>query len=169
MHFSAHGGRVGSAPCSPGGGSGSGGSRILSPSLATATYEASGSRVRVTVTGELDLDSQQSLRSGLFEALADSVTGLDLDLSRVDFCDCAGLSILLELRQRALNQSKTVVIQATSPAMDLLLTLLQARELFQPQSPRSIQMPRPAPAPGPARWQRQRHRAPCEPEGNPRD
>jgi anti-anti-sigma factor len=161
MHVSARGGRPVTAPCSPSRGSGGGESRILSPSLATATYAASGSRVCVTLRGELDLDSQRSLRSGLFEALADSATGLDLDLSRLDFCDCAGLGVLLELRRRALSQSKTVVIRATSPAVDLLLTLLQARELFIPPHPHSAEPPHPAPATGPAQRRHRCHRAPC--------
>ena len=129
MHASALGGQPFTAPRSPGGG---GEGRGLPPCLATATYEADGSRVRVTVRGELDLDSQRTLRSGLLKALADSATGLDVDLSGLGFCDCAGFSVLLELRKRALSQNKTVVIRATSPATDRLLSLLRARELFIP-------------------------------------
>ncbi|MEU7426358.1 STAS domain-containing protein [Streptomyces sp. NPDC040750] len=151
MQASAHGRRLIAAPCSPGRGSGADESRLLPSSLATATYEADGGRVRVTVRGELDLESHRSLRAGMLEALSDSVHGLDLDLSGLDFCDCAGLSILMDLRRRALGQNKTVVIRGASPAVDLLLTILRARELFTPPPPLSAALPHPAPALSPAR------------------
>jgi anti-anti-sigma factor len=86
----------------------------------------------VTVLGELDLDSARSLWPDLFRALADSTTGLDLDLGGVDFCDCAGLNLLLDLRRRALSQSKTLTVDTISPSVARLLTLLGADELFPP-------------------------------------
>ncbi|MEU4038446.1 STAS domain-containing protein [Streptomyces collinus] len=89
-------------------------------------------RVRVTLRGELDLVSGSQLRGRLSEALAASPSGLDLHLSGLSFCDCAGLSVLMELRRRALSEGKAVVIQDTSPAIDRLLELIGAQDLFSP-------------------------------------
>ncbi|WUC39751.1 STAS domain-containing protein [Streptomyces sp. NBC_00557] len=103
------------------------------------------------MVGELDLDSGNCLRHDLHKALAMSDRGLDLDLSELDFCDCAGLGVLLELRRRALSQGKTVALGARSPIVDRLLTLLGAQELFPPPdpSPTEPQHPDPATAPSP--------------------
>ena len=102
------------------------------------------------ILGELDLDSGTQLRSDLLGALAASGDGLELDLGRLDFCDCAGLGVLMELRQRAEKQSKTVTIRACSPAVDRLLTLIGARGLFAPPDPQSPGRPHPAPTTIPA-------------------
>ncbi|MGW4569508.1 STAS domain-containing protein [Streptomyces sp. NPDC004561] len=126
---------------------------LLTGQIATP-YASSDDRVHVTVRGELDLVSGNQLRDQLSEALAASSGGLDLDLSGLSFCDCAGLSVLLELRQRALSRGKTVVIQDTSPAIDRLLHLVGAQDLFSPPQPRCTE-PRqftqaiaPSPKPG---------------------
>jgi len=100
------------------------------PGLVVVTYASSGCRTRVTVRGELDLNAGRHLHCQLHTALADSACGLDLDLSRLGFCDCAGLSVLLDLREHALGQGKTITIRAVGPAVDRLLDLVGARELF---------------------------------------
>ncbi|MFE9495964.1 STAS domain-containing protein [Streptomyces collinus] len=107
----------------------------LPPGRTATTYTTSGDRVRVTVRGELDLVTGNRLQGPLGEALAASADGLDLDLSELAFCDCAGLTVLLELRLRALSRGKTVVIQRSSPAVDRLLRLLGAQDLFSPPQP----------------------------------
>ncbi|CAM5291221.1 STAS domain-containing protein [Streptomyces pilosus] len=90
-----------------------------------------GDRVRVTVRGELDFEAQH-LRYELHEALRSSGTGVDLDLSGVSFCDCSGLSVLLDARQRALGLGRTVTLRASSPAVERLLGLIGAQDLFAP-------------------------------------
>ncbi|MEU4034202.1 STAS domain-containing protein [Streptomyces collinus] len=107
----------------------------LPPGQTITSYATSGDRVRVTVRGELDLVSGDRLRNPLGEALATSTGGLDLDLSGLTFCDCAGLTVLLELRRRALSGGKTITIQHTSPTVDRLLRLLGAQDLFTPARP----------------------------------
>ncbi|MFF0835406.1 MULTISPECIES: STAS domain-containing protein [unclassified Streptomyces] len=114
------------------------------PGGVVVTSAASGCRTRVAVRGELDLNAGRHLRHRLHTALADSACGLDLDLSRLGFCDCAGLSVLLDLRQQALRQGKTVTIGALGPAVERLLELVGARGLFD--APHVCR--RPAPRPG---------------------
>lgn len=91
-----------------------------------------GDRVTVKVRGELDLDSSEQFRGVLREALSRSVRGIDLDLADVSFCDCSALNVLLTLRHRALEQSKTVAIDSTGTAVDRLLTLSGTHMLFAP-------------------------------------
>lgn len=100
-----------------------------SPFLKVATYPASGWTV-VVVAGELDIDTEQALRHGLREALAQSVHGLDLDFAGVDFCDCSGLNVLLHIRRLALAEAKTVRIQTAGLAVEHLLALTRTWPLF---------------------------------------
>ncbi|MEU0335154.1 STAS domain-containing protein [Streptomyces sp. NPDC006193] len=115
----------------------------------SVSWAPDGSRVRVRVRGDLDLDSGRRLRQGLDEALAHATGGLDLDLSGVGFCDCAGLNVLLELRHRALGQGKTLVVRAGAPAVDRLLRLVGADELFASPQEQETRSPRPVAAASP--------------------
>ncbi|MEU6553414.1 STAS domain-containing protein [Streptomyces sp. NPDC046915] len=107
------------------------------PCRATLAVVRDGTRMGVVVRGELDFDADRWLRHDLDDALRRSVDGITLDLSAVDFCDCAGLGILLTLRKRALQQGKTVTIRAGSPTVERLLDLTGAGELFEPPGPLS--------------------------------
>ncbi|MFF0836735.1 MULTISPECIES: STAS domain-containing protein [unclassified Streptomyces] len=64
--------------------------------------------------------------------------------SGLGFWDCAGLSVLLELRHRALSQGKTVTIRVASPEVERLLE--GAQELFSPPLSQSAKRWRAAPA-----------------------
>ncbi|MFE1290244.1 STAS domain-containing protein [Streptomyces sp. NPDC058751] len=100
------------------------------------SFAPAGDPVLVAVHGELDLVSGGRVRDRLREALAASSGGLELDLSGLGFCDCAGLNVLMELRHQAVIQGKTVTIQDSSPAIDRLLDLVGAQELFSAPRPR---------------------------------
>ncbi|MFI8193580.1 STAS domain-containing protein [Streptomyces sp. NPDC085946] len=91
-----------------------------------------GDRTRVSVRGELDWGTARRLRGKLADAVARSGSGVDLDLSGVGFCDCSGLNLLLDLRQDALRQGKTVTVHAAAPAVVRLLDLSGAAPLFAP-------------------------------------
>ncbi|MEV7992026.1 ANTAR domain-containing protein [Streptomyces sp. NPDC086077] len=80
-------------------------------------------RSAVTVRGELDLHAADDLRGALRDALKSAAKGIDLDLRGVTFCDCSALNVLLALREQALAEEKTVMIQALSPVAERLLTL----------------------------------------------
>ncbi|MET9009959.1 STAS domain-containing protein [Streptomyces olivaceoviridis] len=146
MYHRIHQAQLAGGPGLPCPGSRENPDRPLPAGLATASCTPRGGRIRVQVRGELDLDSADRLRPGLYTALAASEHGLDLDLGGLDFCDCAGLGVLMELRQRADSQGKTVVIRVASRMVDRLLGLLGARELFTPPDPPPIELRHPAPA-----------------------
>ncbi|MFB1047557.1 ANTAR domain-containing protein [Streptomyces chrestomyceticus] len=89
-----------------------------------------GGRTGVALRGELDLSTCRLIEPGLHEALRRAERHLDLHLDAVPFCDFAGLNMLLRLRLRALVHNKTVTIASSSPAVERLLELTDARKLF---------------------------------------
>jgi anti-anti-sigma factor len=106
----------------------------LPPCPATVETVPHGDRVSVTVRGELDVEALQ-IQDDLHDALCRSGSGIDLDLDGVGFCDCSGLNLLLDLRQRALSQGKTVALRGSSPAVERLLDLTGAKALFSRHTP----------------------------------
>ncbi|GGV73990.1 hypothetical protein GCM10010228_35410 [Streptomyces massasporeus] len=101
----------------------------IPPCMATMDVVPDGDRMTVTMWGELDLGSRRLLPE-LYDMLTLSGTGLDLRLDAVGFCDCSGLNALLDLRTRAADEGKTVTIQSCGIAVERLLDLTGARELF---------------------------------------
>ncbi|MFJ4626645.1 STAS domain-containing protein [Streptomyces sp. NPDC088847] len=100
-----------------------------SASLKFAT-RATGTRTVVVVSGEIDIDTEQTVQTALRLALARSSDGLDLDLAGVGFFDCSGLNALLRVRRLALAEGKTVAVRALSAEVARLLTLTDTSSLF---------------------------------------
>ncbi|MGW1892331.1 anti-sigma factor antagonist [Streptomyces sp. NPDC002004] len=100
------------------------------PVPVTLRVDTVGDRLVVTVSGELDLSNDQELQRALSEALDRAAGGLELDLAGVEFCDCSALNVLLRVRRRALQTSKSLSLGATSPAMKRLLGLTRTLPLF---------------------------------------
>ncbi|MFG2373073.1 STAS domain-containing protein [Streptomyces sp. NPDC048504] len=100
-----------------------------SPYLEIVTH-AAGNRTVVTVSGEIDIDTEQTLQHALRLALARSPSGVDLDLTGVGFCDCSGLNVLLRVRRIALTDGKTLGVRALSPWVERLLALTDTSSLF---------------------------------------
>ncbi|MFD4528280.1 STAS domain-containing protein [Streptomyces sp. NPDC058470] len=101
----------------------------LSALLEIVTHPA-GTRTVVTVSGEIDIDTEQTLQHALRLALARSPEGVDLDLAGVGFCDCSGLNVLLRVRRLALADGKTLGVRALSPWVERLFTLTDTSSLF---------------------------------------
>ncbi|MFD8231808.1 ANTAR domain-containing protein [Streptomyces sp. NPDC059696] len=94
----------------------------------------SGDRMTVTMWGELDLGSRRLLPE-LYDLLPLSGDGIDLRLDAVGFCDCSGLNALLDLRDRAVEQGRSVTVRSCGVAVDRLLDLTGTRELFTDSRP----------------------------------
>ncbi|EGX57533.1 hypothetical protein SZN_22451 [Streptomyces zinciresistens K42] len=88
-----------------------------------------GHRIGFAVRGELDVDTGEQLRRALGEAVNRAVSGVDLDLRGVSFCDCAALNVLLALRQQALGQGKSLSLRG-SACVERLLALTGTRAMF---------------------------------------
>ncbi|MBM7171214.1 anti-sigma factor antagonist [Streptomyces sp. G44] len=104
-----------------------------SPPASFETVPVGDDRVTLVLRGELDLEAGRQLRPGLTQVLGRAVRVVGLDLSRVVFCDCSGLNLLLALRQRALRHGKVLRVVSPSPAVDRIMDLTGTRHLFTPE------------------------------------
>ncbi|MFD0318857.1 ANTAR domain-containing protein [Streptomyces flavalbus] len=102
------------------------------PSGLLAETRSEGTRTCVTLRGELGLPVDDDLQKILRETLADSIEGIDLDLTGVEFCDCSTLNTLLTVREQALADGKTVTVRAAGPAAGRLLALTGTLTMFTP-------------------------------------
>ncbi|MGV9269155.1 STAS domain-containing protein [Kitasatospora sp. NPDC003701] len=112
-------------------GSGPLGGRRLADDL-WVVAEAAQDRVRVRVSGQIDLDVAAPLDEALEQALRASRTGIDIDLSAVTFCNSTGLNSLLQLRMTALRTGRDVVLTEVSAQVGRLLGITDTRGLFAP-------------------------------------
>ncbi|MEU3373117.1 ANTAR domain-containing protein [Streptomyces sp. NPDC006711] len=96
----------------------------------------------VSVCGELDLSADHRLRHALHPAPAAPDGGVQLDLADVEFCDCAAVHLLLNVRERALPPSVAAppleeavaartTAQADGPEAELRRELDQLRRAMQ--------------------------------------
>lgn len=90
--------------------------------LASSSAGGSGDFVLV-ITGELDILTRDDIPHLIRDAITSTAIDIGLDLSRVDFIDCAGLSGVLKARQVAVEHGCRVHVAAASPAVHRLLTL----------------------------------------------
>ncbi len=78
------------------------------PSRPAVCISQRNSRVSVVeLRGELDIDGGQLVRGALEDVLTGCTDRVELDLSRVTFCDCSGLHVLLAAHEQALAQGTT--------------------------------------------------------------
>lgn len=98
----------------------------------TAGWDMSseGSTVRISFTGDLDLVSAPHLRKLVADAAQElDLAVLELDLSEVTFLDSVGLSVLLTVRMRLVNEVVTVTV-VPSEAVERVFELAGVRQLF---------------------------------------
>jgi anti-anti-sigma factor len=79
--------------------------------LAKLRIRERGTVVIATVEGEIDVSNRNELTDQLVGAIANSVTGLMLDLTELEFMDSSGVHMLYELSERlATRQQKFAVV-----------------------------------------------------------
>jgi anti-sigma B factor antagonist len=99
------------------------------PLLRTATLRLSTEAILV-LAGELDLSSGEQVREAALECLADPPEHLSVDLSAIEFCDCAGLRILEWVRLKAEAVGAGFSLLGVRPRTRRLLTMGRAEELL---------------------------------------
>lgn len=85
---------------------------------------------RVTLAGELDLDTASYVQDAVSACLEQQPVSLCLDLTGVSFCDCAGLSALFRARTAALHAGVDLVVEGIGTQLARLLSLIGADDVF---------------------------------------
>ncbi|MFH9728077.1 STAS domain-containing protein [Streptomyces sp. NPDC017254] len=96
---------------------GAGDAGLVGPRL-TAAVRWSGATAVVTVTGELDRDTQEPLREALSGALERRPERIVVDCEGLTFCDSTGLNLLLTTRLDALEAGSRLELAALRPPVD---------------------------------------------------
>lgn len=89
----------------------------------------------VGVSGEIDIASGRQLREELFHVTKQHGARLALDLGGVTFIDCAGIGVLLALRNRIQLQGGWVRIVRVSRCTRTIIMLLGLHREFASASP----------------------------------
>ncbi|MBE7187107.1 STAS domain-containing protein [Jatrophihabitans endophyticus] len=87
-----------------------------------AIYDDDG-HVTVQLSGEMDLQSSPLLPAVVADAVAGGRTSVRLDLSRLRFCDCAGLRAFLETNGIVFAGGGSMTLVGVRPRFRRLLTL----------------------------------------------
>ncbi|MFF1452147.1 STAS domain-containing protein [Streptomyces sp. NPDC058274] len=85
---------------------------------------------RVTLAGELDVDTAPYVQKAMAGCLADRPKSLCLDLTGVGFCDCAGLNALLAARMSVLHAGVELVVEGIGPQLARLIDLIGATDIL---------------------------------------
>ncbi|ADH70647.1 MULTISPECIES: STAS domain-containing protein [Nocardiopsis] len=84
----------------------------------------------VTVGGEIDLYTAPQLRDELIGALEDGARRLVVDMSRVEFCDSTGISVLLSAMKRSRDKDGDLELVAPRPAVTKVLEVTGLDAVF---------------------------------------
>jgi len=85
--------------------------------------EHHGQRSMLRLRGELDVSNRDLLHSAISRTLEHHPPLLVVDLSGLDFTDCAGLSVLVGAYKRVAGCGHRLVITGAKPAVQRLLHL----------------------------------------------
>ncbi len=85
--------------------------------------------VIVVVDGELDIHSAPGLGEALTPA-ADAGRHLILDVAALRFCDCAGLSLFLRIRERARAAGGSLHLTALTASMRRLISVAKMSDIL---------------------------------------
>ncbi|WP_405639474.1 STAS domain-containing protein [Streptomyces sp. NBC_00019] len=80
-------------------------------------------RALVTLAGEIDLESVLLVRTALARCLRDGIRSVDVDLTSVTFCDCAGLNAFLYAAQQTAESGGTLRLHHPPPTLGRILDL----------------------------------------------
>lgn len=125
-------GKVATAPsASPTPAQAAGRTRTAGPRcLTTITSTPDHTRISIAIRGEVDHEARYLVRDHLVQALRASRRGVDLRLDTVSFWDCSALGALLEARQHAVAEGKSLTLLTASPIVRRVLDLTGTTDLF---------------------------------------
>jgi anti-anti-sigma factor len=97
---------------------------------ASCTTDHRGHAVRLSVAGELDLATVDSLTRVAIGALRLPVRVLVLDMHGVTFCDAAGVGALLRIQRSAAEVGTRLVLAGIRPAVRRVLDLVGVHRMI---------------------------------------
>ncbi|WP_159079415.1 STAS domain-containing protein [Plantactinospora sp. BC1] len=86
--------------------------------------------VTLRLDGYLDMDTVETLRRVFGQLLDRELASLTVDLSRLTFCDAAGIRALLECRAWTNALGGTLLVVSPSPFVRLIFEVTRVAELF---------------------------------------
>lgn len=98
---------------------------------ATVTKHRYGSVDSVAVSGRLTAAEAPLVRTAVLDVLAKGEGRLVLDLTRLDFCDSSGLSVLLSALKAARTRGGNVSLAGVTPPVRALIELTQLHRIFE--------------------------------------
>jgi anti-anti-sigma factor len=96
----------------------------------TIHIDRHGREVRLAVTGELDLATQDLLYAAAADVLQPPVRAFLLDLGGVSFCGAAGVTSLMAVRSLAANGEIRIVLTGVQPAVRRVFDVLGVSTLI---------------------------------------
>lgn len=95
-----------------------------------ATVRAESSYTLVTLAGESDATTRQSLRDFLESEVSKDVRRLIIDLSGLRFMDSAGVHVLVDVRAMLLDRGGELLLVAPQPVVARVMNLAGADRLI---------------------------------------
>ena len=102
------------------------------------TIEHHGRRSVLRLQGELDASNRDRLHSAISSALERRPPVLVVDLSGLDFTDCAGLSVLVGAHKHLAASGHRLLITGANPAVQRLLHLTGLDTYLHLNTPETI-------------------------------
>jgi anti-anti-sigma factor len=77
----------------------------------------------LVISGDLDIATRDAVPLLVRDAITSTTAEIGLDLSGIDFIDCAGLTGIMRARKLAVEHGCRMHVAAASPAVERLLML----------------------------------------------
>jgi phospholipid/cholesterol/gamma-HCH transport system permease protein len=103
--------------------------------MASIDYKTSDeSGLKLIITGELDAETTGGLWTEVFRKIAEiNPETLTVDAAGVEYCDGAGIALLLELRHRQEQNEKQILIEGLKSEFQQLMTLFDPGRISEPE------------------------------------
>lgn len=91
-------------------------------------------KLRFIISGRLDADSTSKLWPEAVKKISDSKPNtLEIDTTEINYCDGAGIGLLLELKRRQQENKGSIQIEGLKPDFQQLMTLFDPGQLTKPE------------------------------------
>ncbi len=91
----------------------------------------SGSKIRISVQGEVDLYTSPELRKVIMKSVPSAAAGVEVELAGVGYMDSSGVATLVEGFKSARENSKSFVLVSPSQSVMKVLELARLDSVFE--------------------------------------